>query len=147
MDCNEENAICIKCSCYEKTPCKMIRNAIFNGHLGCLKYAHLEQGGSLQDLAITYYAARYEYIDCLEYALENDAPFNHFVTRDLALDGNVKCLRYIYEQCGDVHTWKSANLERDFEKFKPEIQEYINSIREDWKHGLNRKGSRTKSAK
>ena len=53
---------------------------------------------------------------------------------------------YIYENCGDVATWENANLEENFETFSKEIRDFIDSVREDWKCGLNRPGSRTKAA-
>jgi hypothetical protein len=54
---------------------------------------------------------------------------------------------YIYENCGDIVSWEDANLEKGFKHFSEEIQDYINSVREDWKCGLNRPGTRTKAAK
>jgi len=58
---------------------------------------------------------------------------------------------YIYEKCGDVTTWENANLEDEpgmiAEEFLNEIRDFIDSVREDWKCGLNRSGMRTKSAK
>jgi len=59
----------------------------------------------------------------------------------------MECLVYIYEHCGDVATWENANLEKHYEHFSKEIQTYIDSVREDWKCGLNHPGMRTKSAK
>jgi len=46
-----------------------------------------------------------------------------------------------------VVTWENADLEENFEEFPEEIQDFINSVREDWKRGLNRPGMRIKSAK
>jgi len=61
------------------------------------------------------------------------------------------CLKYIYENCGDVATWEDAKLEDKTgalsENFPKEIRDYIDSVRDDWKRGLNRPGLRTKSAK
>jgi hypothetical protein len=58
---------------------------------------------------------------------------------------------YIYENCGDVVSWEDANLEDEpgvvSGKFPKEIQGYIDSVREEWKCGLNRPGMRIKSAK
>ena len=64
-----------------------------------------------------------------------------------ARHGELECLMYIYEKCGDVATWENSNLEKDFEDFPKEIRDYIDSVRENWKSGLNRPGMRTKSAK
>ena len=47
---------------------------------------------------------------------------------------------YIYENYGDVATWKDAGLEEKFDEFSEEIQDFINSVREDWKSGFNRPG-------
>ena len=63
-----------------------------------------------------------------------------------AENGHLECLVYIYKNYGDVATWENANLEKEFEDFPYEIQAYINSVRENWKAGLNKPGTRTLSA-
>jgi hypothetical protein len=53
---------------------------------------------------------------------------------------------YIHEKCGDVATWENAKLEKTFEMFPKVIRDYIDSVREDWKCGMNCPGTRTKPA-
>ena len=99
------------------------------------------------DSETTYVAAGNGHVECLKYAHENGCPWHPRTTRAAARYGRLECLMYIYEHCGDVATWENANLEEKFDDFSKEIQDYINSVREDWKAGLNRRGMRTKAAK
>ena len=91
-------------------------------------------------------AARNGHLECLRYAHENGCGWDPNTTSVAARDGRLECLKYIYEHCGDVVTWEYANLEAKFAEFPKHIQDYIDSVREDWKNGLNRPGLRTKSA-
>ena len=115
------------------------------GYFECLKYAH-ENGCPWVSTAI-YWAACNEYFECLKYAHENGCGWDSAATWGAAYNGHLECLMYIYEKCGDVATWKKAKLKKDFYEFSREIQNFINSVREDWKHGLNRPGMGLKSAK
>ena len=64
-------------------------------------------------------------------------------------------LKYIYEYCGNIVIWEDSDLENKFEELSEECsvtyghvgnQDYIKSIKEEWKAGLNRPGTRTKPA-
>ena len=126
--------------------------AALNGHLECLKYAHDSLGVSCAwDPKTTHYAAIGGYLECLQYAHENGCMWHPETTWIAAGYGRLECLKYIYEKCGDVVTWETAKLEDETgvvsEEFPKEIRDFIDSVREDWKCGLNRPGTRTKSAK
>jgi len=124
------------------------RIAAENGHLECLRYAH--ENGCEWHPDTTYIAAINGHLECLRYAhgsLGVSCEWHPDTAFMAALNKRLACLMYIYEHCGDVVTWKNARLEKDFEEFPKEIQDYIDSVREDWKCGLNRPGMRTKSVK
>ena len=98
----------------------------------------------------TYYAAENGHLECLKYAhnsLRASCEWHPETTYIAVYNGHLECLKYVYENCGDVVTWKHANLEKDFEYFSWEIQEFIESVREDWKHGLNLQGKNIKGCK
>ena len=113
------------------------------GHLKCLKYAH--EHGCPWHPDTTRYAACYGHLECLKYAHENGCPWHPHTTRAAAVNA-LECLKYIYEHCGDIVTWEDSDLENKFEKFSEECQNFIKSIKEEWKAGLNRPGTRTKPA-
>ena len=131
--------------------------ACFNGHLECLQYAH--ENGCPWHPKTTYVAAFNGHLKCLQYAHENGCEWDPNTIRAAALYGHLECLMYIYENCGDVATWENANLDENCgylepqdrlnldEDFSKEIQDFIKSVRDDWKCGLNCPGMRTKSAK
>ena len=116
-----------------------------NGHLECLRYAH--ENGCEWHPETTWGAADYGNLECLRYAHDNGCEWHPETTWGAAYNGHLECLMYIYEHCGDIVTWKDANLEYDFERFPKEIREYIDSVREDWKHGLNRPGYNIKGSR
>ena len=90
------------------------------------------------DRDTTWGASENGYLECLRYAHKNGCEWDPNTTWGVAYEGQLACLKYIYEHCGDVATWENSNLEYRFEEFPKEIQDYIDSVREDWKHGLNR---------
>ena len=141
--------------------------AAVNGHLECLKYAH--ENGCPWHPYTTCTAAFSEELECLKYAHENGCPWHRDTTDlgnleclkyahkngcpwrpnttyDAAYHGNLERLKYIYEHCGDIVTWEDSDLENKFEEFSEECQNFIKSVKEEWKAGLNRPGSRTKPA-
>ena len=119
--------------------------AALKGHLGCLKYAH--QNGCKWHRETIASAAVWGNLECLRYVHKNGCKWDSYATWGAARNGHLECLKYVYENCGDVATWETADLEKDFEYFSKEIRDYIDSVREEWKCGLNRSGMRTKSAK
>ena len=62
-----------------------------------------------------------------------------------------ECLRYIYEECGDEVDWKDTNFSTliNFNEHvtTKECFEYIESIKDDWKAGLNKSGAGIKPVK
>ena len=139
---NTRARVCNDKTCYQSTYV-----AAKNGHLECLRYAY--ETGCPWSPCTTYAAAYNGELECLMYA--HDSPgasceWHPRTTYAAAGNGYLECLKYIYENCGDVATWKNARLKNDFYEFSREIQDYINSVRENWKSGLNRPGMRTKTA-
>ena len=88
-------------------------------------------------------AAMVGHMECFVSAIA-DSKWEKTTTWTAATYGNLEILMYIYENCRDVATWEDADLEEDFEDFDEDIQAYINSVREDWKAGLNKPGCNIK---
>jgi hypothetical protein len=117
-----------------------------NGHLDCLQYAH--ENGCPWDVEATYAAARHGQLHCLQYAHENGCLWDNDTTHAAARGGHLNCLQYIYEECGDVVTWEVSNIEHwHMDYISVECIDYIESVREDWKAGLNRSSAILKPAK
>jgi len=129
--------------------------AAYNGHLECLRYSH--DNGCEWHPKTTYIAAVYGHLECLRYARENGCEWHPETTYAAAKNGHLECLMsiaargghlvclmYIYEHCGHVATWEDANLEDENGVvsgiFSKEIQDYINSVKDDWKRGFNKPG-------
>jgi len=109
-----------------------------SGNIACLEYAHAN--GCELNKRVLLVAAEYGRVECLKYVLANGCEWNNHAPRFAACSRRLKVLVYIYEHCGDVATWENANLEMRFRDFCPEIQDFINNVREDWKAGLNKPG-------
>ena len=110
------------------------------GELECLLYSH--QIGCEPNAARS--AAETGELECLRYACENGCPWDPTTTGCVAEYGELECLMYIYENCGDVATWENANLEEDADVFPEEIQDFIDSVSDGWKLGLNKPGRNIK---
>ena len=126
-------------TCNDKVCCRSTDDAAHNGHLDCLKYAY--ENGREWDLNTTYRAAQSGHLECLRYAHDSlgaRCEWHPYTTWDAAEYGSLECLKYIYKHCGDVATWKTSNLEEELERCPKQIQDFINSVRENWKLGLNR---------
>ena len=125
------------------------RIAAAYGYLECLRYAH--DNGCEWHPYTTWGVAINGHLECLRYAHDNGCEWHPKTTYWAARNGHLKCLMYIYEHCGDVVTWENANLDDEpgivSENFPKEIQAFIDSVRDDWKCGLNKPGLMTKSAK
>ncbi len=107
------------------------------------------------DAHTTKAAACRGHLECLKYAHEHGCPWHSATTRVAAYNKKLVCLKYIYEHCGDIVTWEDSNLKNNVEEFSEECsvtyghvgnQNYIKSVKEEWKAGLNRPGTRTKPA-
>ena len=122
--------------------------AAYNGHLECLRYAH--ENRCEWHPKTTWAAAMNGHLECLRYAHENGCEWDPDTTRIAAINGRLECLMYIYENYGDVVTWENANLEDETGmisgSFSKEIRDFIDSVREDWKYGLNRPGYNIKGS-
>jgi len=133
--------------------------AAAHGQLECLRYAH--ENGCAWDGSTTYIAASNGHLECLRYARDSSGvscehptrascEWHPYTTYGAAMNGQLECLKYIYERCGDIMMWENAELEDEAgvssEDFSKEVRDYIDSVREDWKCGLNKPGMRTKSA-
>ena len=104
----------------------------------------------------TWVAARDGHLDCLEFAVSNGSTdrssdrstdrcdWDHDTTYAAALYGHLDCLEYIFENCGDIATWENSGLEQYFCDFPEKIQKYIESVKEEWKAGLNHPGKNIK---
>ena len=74
----------------------IISNAVINGHLDCLKYAH--ENGCEWDSKTCYGAAQYGHLDCLKYAHENGCEWNVEICWIAAGKGHLDCLKYAHEK-------------------------------------------------
>jgi hypothetical protein len=131
--------------CHNKFCMRSTYSAAENGHLECLKFSR--KNGCKWHPETTYVAAFNGHLKCLQYAHENGCEWDPNATLVAAENGYLECLTYIYEHCGDVATWENIDLEYNLGGFSNKIQDYIDSVREDWKCGLNKPGMMTKSAK
>ncbi len=111
------------------------RAAAHNGYLECLKYAH--ENGCPWDPQTTWAAACYGNLECLKYAHKQGCPWHPATARSATYNGHLECLKYIYEHCGDIATWEDSDLEHKFEKCSEECQNFIKSVKEEWKAKLN----------
>ena len=68
--------------------------AVENGHLGCLKYFHIN--GCPWDKMVCSYAALHGHLDCLEYAHTNGCPWDTFTCSNAAMRGHLACLEYAH---------------------------------------------------
>jgi hypothetical protein len=75
--------------CCEKSD---IIEAIKNGHLECLKYAHDQKG--VLDENTCVYSVRYNRLKCLKYLYKNGCPLNENVCIWAARLGHFKILKY-----------------------------------------------------
>jgi len=69
--------------------------AVMNGHLECLKYAH--EHGCEWDSETCSIAAWKGHVDCLKYAREHGCEWDKYTTLNAARKGHLDCLKYAYE--------------------------------------------------
>ena len=55
-----------------------------------------------------------------------------------AEDRKLECLKFIYENCGDVATWQDSYLDYYFRFFSGDVQDYIDSVKDNWEVGTNK---------
>ena len=79
-------------NCYD---CETILDAAKNGHLDCLKYAHVN--GWPWDKNVCVMAAKNGHLDCLKYAHVNECPWDRDTCTMAARNGHINCLNYAHE--------------------------------------------------
>lgn len=80
-------------------------------------------------------------LPCLRFLHQNGCPLQLGDAWRAAVFGNLESLKYIYEHCGELQTWKQSGLE-DFEDATgftiPQfIKGYLRSVEDDWRNGHN----------
>lgn len=112
--------------------------AVMNGHLWCLEFAR-KHNCVLPLSLLSFTAAERGKLDCLQFIYEHYDLLSTQAASGAAEGGYLNCLKYIYENCGQVATWEQSGLQ-DFEQNSriPEaIKEYLRSVQDDWRNGLN----------
>lgn len=79
-----------------------ISGAASNGHLDCLKYAH-ENGCTWVHQLTPYVAAKGGHLECLKYAHEHGCEWNNQICYGAVEGGHIECLKYAY-----LREWKST---------------------------------------
>lgn len=144
--------------------CTDISAAVIHDHVKCLKYYHTKNQDWPQWVSVsasmypsievlqylcengcpwhpqtTFYAAYVGCLDALKICFNNHCPWDPMTAKQAARKGHILCLKWIYENCGDVATWDINNLE-DFETdelINEETKEYLRSVADSWKNGDN----------
>lgn len=112
-------------------------NAAANGHLSCLQFLH-ENIRPCDGITILH-AAKCGHVDCLRFCHEQGCTWPSSTCFVAANWAQIASLKFIYENCGDLFSWSASYLE-DFEDsihFPESVKEYLRSIAESWRQGLN----------
>ena len=81
----------------------------------------------------TAYAASYGHKKYLEICVKYNCPWHPQTTLAAANNGHKKCLEYIFENCKDLVSWEDSGLEENISEFSEEIQQYLMSVKDEWK--------------
>ena len=102
-----------------------------NGHKECLEIC--AKYNCPWDPETTYWAACYGHKECLEICAKYNCPWHPQTTLAAANNGHKKCLEYIFENCKDLVSWEDSGLEENISEFSEEIQQYLMSVKDEWK--------------
>lgn len=132
----------VVCPTSPNASCESIENAIYYGHLHCVRKFH-EVDGHLFHNSATADAVVYDSIEVLDYLMQHGASWHPMTANWAAFNGALKCLQHIYENYGHLATWCGTYLE-DFEsnpqtQVYPEVCDYLRSVQESWQRGDNDK--------
>jgi ankyrin repeat protein len=72
-----------------------IVRAVYNGHIGCLRYLHMS--GFKMNRQLCMWAAQNGHIECLRYLHENGCEWDENTCEYAAEGGQIECLRYAHE--------------------------------------------------
>jgi len=122
-----DNLLCSDEKCWSST-----FQAAQNGHPVCLQRAYQE----CEWEEATTLAAALSPEKPLEYIFLSYEEGNKW-NKD-AEDRKLECLKFIYENCGDVATWQDSYLDYYFRFFSGDVQDYIDSVKDNWEAGANK---------